>query len=82
MPRTYPLTGIRKLVIMPNYSRYYGLRKGQPSDFVGGKNISWIGHFEKPRTIEEIEQLLNGSLSTTCKVLPFGPQENRNRCYK
>ena len=51
-----------------------GARPEQPFDFVKSKNISWIGSFEQPKTIQEIETLLNTSLPTTCKTLPFGPK--------
>lgn len=40
-----------------------------------GKNISWIGKFSKPKTLNEIEKTLNEQLKTKCKVLPFGKKE-------
>lgn len=43
--------------------------------FFGGKSISWVGEFAEPKSIREIENLLNAKLSTTCKVLPFGPDK-------
>jgi dinuclear metal center YbgI/SA1388 family protein len=40
--------------------------------FHKGKNIGWIGERKSAISISEIEQKLNGSLKTSCIVLPFG----------
>lgn len=37
-----------------------------------GKNISWIGRFEKGVEIKSIVTKLNSELNTKCTVLPFG----------
>lgn len=41
-------------------------------DIEEGKNISWIGEFSTPKTVEEIAEILNKKLNTECKTLPFG----------
>ncbi|MBD3314398.1 MAG: Nif3-like dinuclear metal center hexameric protein, partial [Chitinivibrionales bacterium] len=38
-----------------------------------GKSISFIGEFDKPTTVEKIGQLLDTTLNTRCRILPFGP---------
>lgn len=38
-----------------------------------GKNIGWTGELRKALKISEIEKKLNKSLKTSCKALPFGP---------
>lgn len=47
----------------------------EPFAFFGGKSISWVGEFVEPKSIGDIEHMLCQELSTTCKVLPFGPKE-------
>ena len=40
-----------------------------------GKNIGWIGEFEKPIAVREIEKKLNSELNTKCRSLLFGRKE-------
>lgn len=41
---------------------------------IDGQYIGWIGSLAEPKPLESIVNRLNDSLSTICKVVPFGPQ--------
>lgn len=51
-----------------------GCSRTKPFAFFGSKNISWIGELQQPRGVDELAQELNNTLSTHCKILPFGPK--------
>jgi len=40
-----------------------------------GKNVGWIGELASPKSIKEIEKMLNSSLNTKSIVLPFGKEK-------
>lgn len=44
-------------------------------DIEDGKNISWVGELDTPKTVEEIVEVLNTKLNTECKSLPFGKKQ-------
>ncbi|MDP2907334.1 MAG: Nif3-like dinuclear metal center hexameric protein [Nanoarchaeota archaeon] len=42
-----------------------------------GQNVSWIGEFKKPKSLKEIEKILNSKLKIKATVLPFGKEKIR-----
>lgn len=45
-----------------------------PFHFYKNKNIGWLGKLNKPQELNNIINILNEKLPTTCKVLDFGPK--------
>lgn len=43
--------------------------------YIDGQYIGWIGSLAEPKSLDDIVNILNNSLSTTCKVVPFGPKK-------
>ncbi|MBL7100741.1 MAG: Nif3-like dinuclear metal center hexameric protein [Nanoarchaeota archaeon] len=40
-----------------------------------GQNVGWIGELKKPKSITEIEKLINSKLKTKSTILPFGKEK-------
>jgi dinuclear metal center YbgI/SA1388 family protein len=52
-----------------------GFEKSGPFCVYSGETISFTGKTDKPKTLDEIENILKTELGAECKVLPFGPKE-------
>lgn len=52
-----------------------GFEKDKPFAFYHGEFISFIGKTDKPKKVEEIQNILEKEIGATCKVLPLGKKE-------
>lgn len=52
-----------------------GFEKESDFGWYGGQPISYTGRSDTPKNIWDIEQFLNDTIGSRCKVLPFGKEE-------